>query len=143
MLTARHAAGWPKLAFLPLMQPPAHASTTILSYRRGCGCMWAASGRKGTAYSSLLRRLDAVHTDREAMQARLSRSRLAEACVPPARATARLESTTILSYRRGCGCMWAASERKGTAYSSLLRRLDAVHTDREAMQARLTRSRLA
>ena len=39
--------------------------------------------------------------------------------------------------------MWPASEREHIAYSSLLRRLDRVHADPEAMQARLIRSRLA
>ena len=73
---AWYAAGSPKLAFLPLVQPHAHASTTI-SPRPGCGCIWPACDREQIAYSSVLRQPVLVHADPEAMQTRLIRSRLA------------------------------------------------------------------
>ena len=73
---AWYVAGSPKLAFPPLVQPHAHASTTI-SPRPGCGCMCPACDREQIAYSSRLRRLETAHTDPEAMQPRLIRSRLA------------------------------------------------------------------
>ena len=62
--------------------------------------MWPASEREPMAYSSLLRQLEAALDDPEAMPTRLIRSRLAQACVPSACATAcppiAYASTTIL-----------------------------------------------
>ena len=74
---AYYAAGSPKLAILPLVQPPTQHASIDHHPRRGCGCMWPARQREPMAYSSLLRQLDTVHADPEAMPARLIRSKLA------------------------------------------------------------------
>ena len=79
--------------------------------------MWPACEREQIAYSSLLRRSETAHADLKAMQARLIRSRLASACVPPARATARSAQHASINHhrRRGCGCMGTATVREQIA----------------------------
>ena len=77
-------------AFLPLVQPPARPCINHHPIDGDiCGCMWPASERVPMAYTSLLRQLEAALDDPEAMpSAGLIRSRLAQACVPSACATA-------------------------------------------------------
>ena len=43
---AYYAAGSPKLAILPLVQPPTQHASIDHHPRRGCGCMWPASERE-------------------------------------------------------------------------------------------------
>ena len=99
------------------MQPTAHGLPINHHPRRECSCVAPTGEREQIAYSSLLRWLHIVHADHEAMTARLVRSRLALACVPPA------YSGQI-------------------AYSSLVTPPRTIHAHHEAITARLVRSRL-
>ena len=76
--------------------------------------MCRASKREPMAYSSLLRQLDTVHANPEAMPARLIRSRLAEACVPSACATALDSISTAVD---ACSGGQAISEGHGETLS--------------------------
>ena len=121
------------------------AFTQKASVEQGCGCIASATERKGVAYSSLLRQPDTEHAASLAMPARLVCSRLAFDCIPHAHATAAHPSSIPPSQTMvmRLACIAPATEREQIAYSSLLRRSDAVDATHQAMPARLVCSSLA
>ena len=107
--------------------------------------MVPATARLQIAYIPLLRPADSFLVAPDAMKARVTRGRLATACISPAHATAvqpsrqppTLDGYAVASWR------YLATARFQIAYCPLLRRLDTVYAILEAMKACLLRGRLA